>query len=102
SSGADYTWYPKPEHFAARGSRDDLCTACLAPAEKLFGAEGVGLTVHRYGALLTDCDGPHARALAQSSAPESVGGLALDGLAVGEAALSGALRFFARGELEDG
>lgn len=100
--GADYTWYPKPEHFAARGSRDDLCTACLAPAEKLFGAEGVGLTVHRYGALLTDADRAYARSLAQNTAPESVGGLTLDGLAVGEAALSGALRFFARGELEDG
>ncbi|HEY9520350.1 MAG TPA: capsular biosynthesis protein, partial [Methyloceanibacter sp.] len=100
--GADYTWYPNPEHFAARGSRDDLCTACLAPAEKLFGAEGVGLTVHRYGALLTDADRAYARSLAQNTAPESVGGLTLDGLAVGEAALSGALRFFARGELEDG
>ena len=100
--GADYTWYPNPEHFAARGSRDDLCTACLAPAEKLFGAEGIGLTVHRYGALLTDADRAYARSLAQNTAPESVGGLTLDGLAVGEAALSGALRFFARGELEDG
>jgi Capsule polysaccharide biosynthesis protein len=100
--GADYTWYPNPEHFAARGSRDDLCTACLAPAEKLFGVEGLGLTVHRYGALLTEADWAYARSLAQNTAPESVGGLTLDGLAVGEAALSGALRFFARGELEDG
>jgi hypothetical protein len=100
--GADYTWYPNPEHFAARGSRDDLCTACLAPAEKLFGADGLGLTVHRYGALLTDADRAYARSLAQNTAPESVGGLTLDGLAVGEAALSGALRFFARGELEEG
>jgi hypothetical protein len=58
--------------------------------------------VHRYGALLTDADRAYARSLAQNTAPESVGGLTLDGLAVGEAALSGALRFFARGELEDG
>ena len=42
---ADYTWYPNADHFARRGSRDDLCTACLAPAEKLFGAEGLGLAV---------------------------------------------------------
>jgi hypothetical protein len=100
--GADYTWYPNPDHFAAHGSRDDLCTACLAPAEKLFGAEGLGLTVHRYGALLTDADRAYARSLAQNTSPEAVGGLTLDGIAVGEAALSGALRFFARGELEEG
>jgi hypothetical protein len=100
--GADYTWYPNPDHFAARGSRDDLCTACLAPAEKLFGAEGLGLTVHRYGELLTEGERAYARSLAQNTAPEAVGGLTLDGMAVGEAALSGALRFFARGELEEG
>jgi hypothetical protein len=100
--GADYTWYPDPEHFAARGSRDDLCTACLAPAEKLFGRDGLGLTVHRYGTLLTEADRAHARSLAQNTPLEAVGGLTLDGMAVGEAALSGALRFFARGELQDG
>ena len=40
--------------------------------------------------------------LARNTAPRSMGGLILDGIAVGEAALSGTLRFFARGELEKG
>ena len=53
---ADYTWYPNADHFARSGSRDDLCTACLAPAEKLFGAEGLGLPVLRYGELLSEAD----------------------------------------------
>ena len=100
--GADFTWYPNTEQFAERGSRDDLCTACIAPAEKLFRYEGLGLTVHRYGALLTEADRAHAVALARNTAPRSMGGLILDGIAVGEAALSGTLRFFARGELEKG
>ena len=99
---ADYTWYPNPDHFARRGSRDDLCTACLAPAEKLFGAEGLGLSVLRYGKLLSEADRARARSIAAITAPVSVGSLTLDGIAVGEAALSGALRFFARGELESG
>ncbi|MBK5199099.1 MAG: capsular biosynthesis protein [Methyloceanibacter sp.] len=99
---ADYTWYPNPDHFARRGSRDDLCTACLAPAERLFGAEGLGLSVLRYGALLSEADRARARSIAEITAPEAVAGLMLDGIAVGEAALSGALRFFARGELESG
>ena len=100
--GADFTWYPNTEQFAERGSRDDLCTACIAPAEKLFRYEGLGLIVHRYGALLTEADRAHAVALARNTAPRSMGGLILDGIAVGEAALSGTLRFFARGELEKG
>jgi hypothetical protein len=99
---ADYTWYPNPDHFARSGSRDDLCTACLAPAEKLFGAEGLGLSVLRYGGLLSEADRSRARSIAAITAPEALGGLTLDGIAVGEAALSGALRFFARGELESG
>jgi hypothetical protein len=100
--GADFTWYPNVEDFARRGSRDDLCTACLAPAEKLFGAEGLGLKVHRYGELLSEVDRARARGIASSTQPSAVGGFMLDGLPIGEAALSGALRFFARGELEEG
>jgi hypothetical protein len=99
---ADYTWYPNPEHFAARGSRDDLCTACLAPAEKLFGAEGLGLSVLHYSALLTDADRSRARSIAANTPPDAVDTFKLDGIAVGEAALSGALRFFARGEIDSG
>ena len=99
---ADFTWYPNVEDFAKRGSRDDLCTACLAPAEKLFGAEGLGFKVHRYGELLSEADRARARAIANSAMPGGIGSFTLDGLPVGEAALSGALRFFARGELEDG
>lgn len=97
---ADYTWYPNPEHFAQRGSRDDLCTACLAPAEKLFGAAGLGLTVHRYGDLLTPAERGQAREFARCAPLDEIGALVLDDANVGEAALSGALRFFARGEME--
>jgi capsular polysaccharide biosynthesis protein len=97
---ADYTWYPDVERFAANGSRDDLCTACLAPAERLFSVEGLGLTVHRYAALLTEADRTRARDIAETTPLAEIGDLAVDGINVGEAALSGALRFFARGELD--
>ena len=99
---ADYTWYPDTDHFARRGPLDDLCTACLGPAQKLFGADGLGLFVQRYGALLTDDDRARARSIAQDTPLEAIGDFMLDGIAVGEAALSGALRFFARAELEEG
>jgi hypothetical protein len=100
--GADYTWYPNAEHFARRGSRHDLCTACLAPAEKLFGGEGLGLSVHRYGDVLSEADRARARAIAADTPLGEIGDFMLDDLAVGEAALSGTLRFFARGGLEEG
>ena len=100
--GADFTWYPNVGQFARRGSRDDLCTACLSPAEKLFGAEGLGFEVHRYGELLNEADRARARTIAKTTETGAVGSLLLDGLPVGEAALSGALRFFARGELGEG
>lgn len=99
---ADYTWYPNPGHFGRAGSRDDLCTACLEPAERLFGARGLGLKVYRYGELLDEADRSRARLIASTTRSETAGDFVLDGLPVGEAALSGALRFFARGELESG
>lgn len=99
---ADYTWYPNPDQFARRGSLDDLCTSCFAPALKLFGSEGLGLPVLRYSDLLSDADRAHARRIAESTSVAAIEDLWLDGIAVGEAALSGALRFFARGELERG
>src|SRR5262249_16335300 len=100
--GADFTWYPNVGQFARRGSRDDLCTACLVPAAQLFRAHPLGLKVHRYGELLGEADRARARTIANTTEPGAVGDLMLDDLPVGEAALSGALRFFARGELEGG
>ena len=99
---ADYTWYPNPQHFAQRGSRDDLCTACLKPAEKLFGTSGLGLRVHRFGNLLTAAERARAREIAETTPREKIGELVVDEINAGEAALSGALRFFARGEMEGG
>jgi hypothetical protein len=99
---AEYTWYPNPEHFARHGPRDDLCTACLAPAEKLFGAPGLGLAVHRYGELLTPDERTRARGIAEATPLQEIGDLIIDEANTGEAALSGALRFFARGEMEEG
>ena len=99
---ADHTWYPKPQHFAQHGSRNDLCTVCLAPAERLFGAGGLGLTVHRYGDLLTESEVARARVIAETTPRDEIAELVVDDVNSGEAAQSGALQFFARGEMERG
>jgi hypothetical protein len=89
-------WFPDLNRFLAVGARD-LCQACFAPAEQMFGA--LPVTVRRYSDFLTDEDRVWARDLAESIAPGDIAGLTEDGMAVGEHALAGALRFFARGDL---
>ena len=98
---ADYTWYPDASRFARQGSLGDLCTTCFAPADRLFGTQGLGLEVIRYSRMLSDPDRARARAIADGTQYDSIPTLELDGIAIGEAAMSGALRFFARGELDD-
>jgi hypothetical protein len=91
-------WFPDLERFVATGARD-LCKACFAPAERMFGA--LPVTVRRYSDFLTDEDRDWARGIAARTPPEDVARLTEDGMAVGEHALAGALRFFARGDLEN-
>jgi hypothetical protein len=97
---ADYTWYPDKKQFAFRGSRDDLCTTCLDPALGIFGEDGLGIPVTRYREYLTGADRDRARVIAKTTPLEDIPELELDGIAIGEAAMSGTLRFFARGELD--
>ncbi len=97
---ADYTWYPDQKHFAKFGSSRDLCKTCFDPAQNLFGAEGLGFAIHRYGSLLESEDRARARSIAAGTLAHAIETLKVDGIAVGEAALSGALRFLARGQLE--
>jgi hypothetical protein len=89
-------WFPDLDRFLAVGARD-LCKACFAPAAQMFGA--LPVTVRRYSDFLTDEDRVWAKSLAESTAPQDIAGLTEDGMAVGEHALAGALRFFARGDL---
>lgn len=95
---ADATWYADARRFASRGPQADLCADCYRPAERMY--RSMGLRVHRLSELLEPKDRARAAdfaraALARPSAAR------LDGLAVGEHALAGALRFFARADLEE-
>lgn len=75
-----------------------LCGTCFAPAEAML--RSLGLKVHRYGSSLDPEDRSKAEALAASTPAERIRDFKLDGMAVGEHAVAGALRFFARGTLE--
>jgi hypothetical protein len=91
--------YPRLDDFVARGPRPDLCRDCYWPAEQIY--RELGIRVHRYSDWLSDGDRQEAAATAQHQPIGGLRDLVVDGLAVGEHALAGTLRFFATGSLEE-
>jgi hypothetical protein len=94
----DSTLYPNLKRFADKGPQADLCRTCYAPAEKAFRAMGV--IVHRFSDFLTAEDRAEALRLSRSLSAGDLGSFRHEGLAVGEHALAGALRFYARGDIQ--
>ena len=90
--------YPNLERFAANGPSRDLCRDCSWPAERVYAA--LGLKVHKYSDWLTPEDRAEARRLAAATPPAEIPAFRWDGLAIGEHAHAGALRFFATGALD--
>ncbi len=89
--------YRSLERFARRGPQADLCGNCFEPGRRIF--EGLGLKVHRYTSFLTPEEAELASRLAEQIRFEDIAAYTLDRVKVGEHALAGALRFFARGDL---
>ncbi|HVZ20489.1 MAG TPA: hypothetical protein VG871_05480, partial [Vicinamibacterales bacterium] len=77
----------------------DLCRDCSWPAERVY--RQLGLTVHKFSDWLTPEDRAESRRVAASVPFADVGSFTWEGLAIGEHAMAGALRFFASGTLDD-
>jgi hypothetical protein len=90
--------YTDRARFAAHGPSRDLCRDCQWPAEKVYA--DLGIIVHRLGQWLRPEDRLQARSLAADLPAASIETFVFDGLAVGEHAHAGALRFFASGSLD--
>lgn len=95
---AEAGWYPDFGRFVRKGP-SELCGQCYAPAAAGFRSSG--LQVLTYGRWLSESDAARAAALAEETPAEAIPALALDGAPLGEQALAGALRFFARGSLAE-
>ena len=91
--------YPNLARFVRKGPQADLCRDCLWPAERVY--RSLGLTVHRYSDWLFPDDKAQAREIAASVPFGAIQGYVRDGIAIGEHAYAGALRFFASGSLDD-
>ena len=73
------------------------CESCHGAGRTVF--EPLGLPIHWYSNLVDEAHRREAQRVAAAVPLEDVGDYSLDGLAVGEHALAGALRYFARGDL---
>lgn len=93
----EINWYSDVERFARQGPAD-RCRHCHVPTARMLDAAGfsrLGL-----GGLLTEADGREAHRVAASIDRDAIGAYTKEGIAIGEHALAGALRFYARGELD--
>jgi len=84
--------------FVRDGLRSTLCRKCYDKGADVYRA--VGLPVHRLGGLVSAAELREAGEVAEAVAFEDIPSYRFQGLAVGQHALAGALRFFARGTLE--
>jgi hypothetical protein len=92
------TGVPSEADFIRDGPQGSGCIRCYSSGAAMF--RTLGLTVRTLGALLTDHDRQQATRLASSLDAAEITTFTLNGLAVGEHGLAGALRFYARGTLE--
>ena len=90
--------YPRIGHFIEHGPLVDRCSPCFTPAEAMY--QGLTIPLHRYSENLAEADRQLARDIARSTDVAEVGDFSFEGLHLGEHALAGALRFFARATID--
>lgn len=88
---------PDAAAFARSGPPKALCSYCFAPAAKRLA--DLALPVLPLGACVTPAMQAEAARLAATVPREEIAAFTLDGIPVGEHALAGTLRYFAKGEL---
>jgi hypothetical protein len=93
------TLFPKQKEFAEHGPSKKLCEGCFPPADPVY--RSLGLPLHYYGDLLTDQEREEAEEISSAVSYSEIEKYRLDAIAVGEHAKAGALRFYARGTLDD-
>ncbi|MCE9611238.1 MAG: hypothetical protein K8R23_13665 [Chthoniobacter sp.] len=85
--------------YGRSGPTGELCAACYRPARAMY--EGLGLKVHRYSDSVTRAERDDAERIAAKIPHAEIATFRFRDMAVGEHALAGALRFFAKGVLDE-
>lgn len=86
-----------PKDLSSKGPENYFCKNCFSIANKMF--ENLGIKVHKYSDLVSQRELDNAEKISSEVPYEKIGQFSMDGLALGEHAMAGALRFFARGTL---
>lgn len=89
----------RPEELAGARIGSHLCTGCKQKGHDLLGQ--LGLEVEYMSAHLGAAERERALEIARTTPLEEIPRFRLDGLAVGEHAYAGALRYYARGDLSN-
>lgn len=89
---------PSWRDFADYRAIDRICPGCMARGKETFAL--LGLPIHRLSELLSADERSDARAFAQRTSLAETRAVAMDGAAVGEHAYAGALRYYARGDID--
>ena len=92
------TGVPTEQTFIDEGPQTSGCIRCYSSGAPMY--RSLGLPLRTLGAFLTVDTRRHAAELARTIPLADIPSFTLDGLAVGEHALAGALRFYARGTLD--
>lgn len=94
---SEINWYADVAAFGREGPKDQ-CRTCYRPAahmldEAAFGHVGLG-------SQLSQGEKEQARSLAMTTSRMDIADFAIDGIRIGEHAMAGTLRFYARGDLD--
>ncbi|MDO9262833.1 MAG: hypothetical protein Q7U02_02625 [Desulfosalsimonadaceae bacterium] len=86
-----------PGPFARHGVSKQRCANCFRHADRMY--RSLGLPIHYYSEFITEEQKQQAGIISESISVDEIPRYCMDGLGVGEHAMAGALRFFARGSL---
>jgi hypothetical protein len=88
---------PDPALLARYGLKDALCGTCYSRGRRLY--ETLGLPIWRYADFVSIDERREARRLATNVSYDDIPSFHRHGMSVGEHAVAGSLRFYARGQL---
>lgn len=95
---ADESWEGDLAQFSQKGMSRNICHQCIGPARSAYAA--LKLPVHAYGEFVDTATRASISQKAQTIAAHDIPDAVTNGIAVGEHAVAGSLRFFGRGTLE--
>ena len=95
---AEFVDVPDPRVLVEYRLQERMCDRCYATGQYHF--DPLGLTNHRVGALATRAEKLEARRIATEIPAEKIRAFTWEGMTIGEHAYAGALRYYARGDLE--